>query len=153
VIYSADGKECRSPEIQIPVVIITNEKKRTEALVDKTIDRYSLVLFKFDSPEAGPLNDRIIREFILADIRQGARIKVTGYTDVVGAEDRNKTLSGQRANTVVQAVRRNVRQGIVGSLEGEGVGEEKPLYRMDLPEGRFYSRTVQVVIETPTSAQ
>jgi outer membrane protein OmpA-like peptidoglycan-associated protein len=151
VVRSPDGKECRSPEIQIPVMIITNERKRTEQLVDKTIDRFSLVLFKFDSPEAGPLNDRIIREFILPSVGQGAKIKVTGYTDVVGAEDRNKKLSGDRANTVVSAVKRNVRAGVYASLNGEGVGEESPLYRNDLPEGRFYNRTVQVIIETPTS--
>lgn len=151
IVRSPDGKECRSPEIQIPVMIITNERKKTEQLVDKTIDRYSLVLFKFDSPEAGPLNDRIIREFILPSVGQGAKIKVTGYTDVVGAEDRNKKLSGDRAGTVVNAVKRNVRAGVYASLIGDGVGEENPLYRNDLPEGRFYNRTVQVIIETPTS--
>jgi outer membrane protein OmpA-like peptidoglycan-associated protein len=152
VVRSPDGKECRSPEIQIPVMIITNERKRTEQLVDKTIDRFSLVLFEFDSPNAGPLNDRIIREFILPSVGQGARINVTGYTDVVGAEDRNLKLSGDRANTVVTAVRKNVRAGVYSSLDGKGVGEASPLYRNDLPEGRFYNRTVQVIIETPTSA-
>lgn len=153
VVRSPDGKECRSPEVPIPVMIITNERKRIEQLVDKTIDRFSLVLFKFDSPDAGSLNDRIIREFILPSVGQGAKITVTGYTDVVGAEDRNKLLSGQRAATVVNAVRKNVRAGVYGSLTGEGVGEERPLYRNELPEGRFYNRTVQVIIETPTSAQ
>lgn len=152
VVVSPDGKECRSPEIQIPVMIITNERKRTEQLVDKTIDRFSLVLFKFDSPEGGPLNDRIIREFILPSVGQGAKINVTGYTDVIGAEDRNKKLSGDRANTVVTAVRRNVRAGVYASLDGVGVGEERPLYRNELPEGRFYNRTVQVIIETPTAS-
>ncbi len=153
VVYSADGKECRSPEIEIPVMIVTNETKRTEKLVDKTIDRYSLVLFKFDSPEAGPLNDRIIREFILADLRKGAQIDVTGYTDVIGLDDRNLKLSGDRANTVVNAVRKNVRAGVYASLNGKGVGETAPLYPNVLPEGRFYNRTVQVIVTTPTSAE
>ncbi len=151
VVYSRDGKECRSNELQIPVMIVTNEIKRRERLVDSTIDRYSLVLFKFDSPEAGALNDRIIREFILPGVRPGAKINVTGYTDVVGLDDRNMKLSGDRANTVVQAVKRNVKAGLYNSLNGRGVGETAPLYSNDLPEGRFYNRTVQVIITTPTS--
>jgi outer membrane protein OmpA-like peptidoglycan-associated protein len=152
VVYSQDGKECRSNELQIPVMIVTNEIKRRERLVDSTIDRYSLVLFKFDSPEAGALNDRIVREFILPGVRSGAKINVTGYTDVVGLDDRNMKLSGDRANTVVQAVKRNVKAGIYNSLIGRGVGETAPLYTNDLPEGRFYNRTVQVIITTPTGS-
>jgi hypothetical protein len=29
------------------------------------------------------------------------------------------------------------------------VGETMPLYDNELPEGRFYSRTVNVIVETP----
>lgn len=151
VLYSADGKECRSPEIQIPVLIVSNEVKRNEKLVDRTIDRYSLVLFKFNSPEAGPLNDRILREYIYSDIRQGAQIEVIGHTDVVGLEDVNKRLSDARAATVTNGIRKNVKSSLVSSLEGKGVGEDSPLYSNDLPEGRFYNRTVQVTIITPTN--
>ncbi len=152
IVYSADGKECRSPEITIPVEIVTNEEKRREALVDKTIDRYSLVLFKFNSPEAGPLNDRILREYVYADIHQGAQIEVVGHTDVVGLEDVNKKLSDARSNTVTSGLRKNVRNGVIQSLQGQGVGEDSPLYNNELPEGRFYNRTVQVTIVTPTQA-
>ncbi|MBS1912473.1 MAG: PD40 domain-containing protein [Bacteroidetes bacterium] len=153
VVYSADGKECRSKEVPIPVEIVTNEEKRTQGLVDKTIDRYSLVLFKFNSPDAGPLNDRILREFVYADIRQGAQIEVIGHTDVVGLEDANKRLSEARSNTVVQGIRKNVKSSLVQSLTGQGVGEDSPLYPNELPEGRFYNRTVQVIIVTPTLPQ
>jgi outer membrane protein OmpA-like peptidoglycan-associated protein len=153
VVYSADGKECRSNIIEIPVEIVTNEEKRRERLVDKTIDRYSLVLFKFDSPEAGALNERILKEFVYNDIRPGAKIKVTGYTDVIGLEDRNLRLSEQRAATVTNGVKKNVRSGLYQSLEGKGVGETAPLYTNDLPEGRFYNRTVQVIIDTPTKIE
>lgn len=153
VVYSQDGKECRSNIVEIPVEIITNEEKRRERLVDKTIDIYSLVLFKFDSPEAGALNERILKEFVYSDIRQGAQIEITGYTDVVGLEDRNLKLSEQRAGTVVSGIRKNVRAGLYQSLNGKGVGETAPLYTNDLPEGRFYNRTVQVKIVTPTTIE
>jgi outer membrane protein OmpA-like peptidoglycan-associated protein len=150
VVYSQDGKECRSVEIQIPVEIVTSQEKRTERLVDSTKDIYSLVLFKFNSPEAGPLNDRILREYIYNDVRPGARIEVIGHTDVVGLEDRNAKLSGDRAGTVVNGIRKNVKSGVYAYLNGRGVGENDPLYPNDLPEGRFYNRTVQVRIATPT---
>jgi outer membrane protein OmpA-like peptidoglycan-associated protein len=76
---------------------------------------------------------------------------VTGYTDIVGQEDRNQLLSRQRAGTVDRGLKRNVASGIVASLNTEGVGETDPLFSNDLPEGRFYNRTVQIVIETPTA--
>jgi outer membrane protein OmpA-like peptidoglycan-associated protein len=152
VVYSQDGKECRSAEIKIPVEIVTNEEKRTQSLVDKTIDRYSLVLFKFNSDEAGPLNDRILHEFIYNDVRPGAQIEVVGHTDVVGLEDVNKSLSERRAGTVVSGIKKNVKSSTYASLEGKGVGEDSPLYPNELPEGRFYNRTVQVIIVTPTIA-
>ncbi|MCB0710716.1 MAG: PD40 domain-containing protein [Ignavibacteriae bacterium] len=150
VVYSQDGRECRSNEVEIPVTIITNEVKRSERLIDKTIDRYSLVLFKFDSNEEGPLNARILKTYVYDDIRQGAQIKVTGYTDVVGLEDRNLKLSQARAGTVDKGIKKNVSSSKIGSLTTEGVGETQPLFSNDLPEGRFYNRTVQIVIETPT---
>ena len=150
VVYSEDGRECRSNEVEVPVTIITNETKRRERLVDKTIDRYSLVLFKFDSDEAGPLNERILKTYVYDDIRPGAQIKVTGYTDIVGLEDRNLKLSQQRAGTVDRGIKKNVSSSKIASLNTEGVGETQPLFSNDLPEGRFYNRTVQVVIETPT---
>ncbi len=153
VLYTKDGRECRSPEIQIPVLIIDDEIKRRERLEEKTIDRYSLVLFKFNSAEAGALNERILKNYIYNDIRQGARIDITGYTDVVGLEDRNKRLSEQRAETVESGIKHNVSSKIYHSLTTKGVGEESPLYSNQLPEGRFYNRTVQVVIETPTGQE
>lgn len=152
VVYGEDGRECRSNEVEVPVTIITNETKRTERLVDKTIDRYSLVLFKFDSDEAGELNERILKTYVYDDIRPGAKIKITGYTDIVGLEDRNKALSERRAGTVDRGIKKNVSSSKIASLNTEGVGETQPLYSNDLPEGRFYNRTVQIVIETPTSA-
>ena len=73
VIYSKTGKECRSNIVTIPVQIVSNEIKRRERLIDSTKDRYSLVLFKFDSPEAGPLNERILKEYIYDDIPSGCK--------------------------------------------------------------------------------
>ena len=148
VIYSKTGKECRSNIVTIPVQIITNEIKRRERLIDSTKDRYSVVLFRFNSPKASQLNERILKEYIYDNIRPGAKIHVTGYTDIV--EDHSLKLSGDRANTVVNIIRKNMKAGWYTVLQGIGVGETQPLYRSDLPEGRFYDRTVQVQVNTPS---
>lgn len=151
VVYDKNGKECRSNIVDIPVMFVSSQQKRIETTTEKMIDKLSLVLFKFDSPDPGMLNDRILREFIYPEIKPGAKISVTGYTDVVGLDDRNMKLSGDRARSVTNGISKNVKQGVYQSLDGKGVGETDPLYANDLPEGRFYNRTVQVVIETPVS--
>ena len=38
--------------------------------------------------------------------------------------------------------------GIAGASVA-GIGEQDPLYDNALPEGRFYNRTVDIVVETP----
>jgi outer membrane protein OmpA-like peptidoglycan-associated protein len=113
------------------------------------IYRYTLVQFPVDSPELGAANERIIREYICDVIRNRAAVDLTGYTDVVGLEYRNRELSLLRAETVAKAIRRNVPRSRYESITVRGVGEEAPLYANDLPEGRFYNRTVLVTITTP----
>ena len=53
-----------------------------------------------------------------------------------------KTLSARRAKAVANAIRHP-------KTTHEGIGETKLLYTNDLPEGRFYCRTVDIVVETP----
>ena len=149
VVYSKGGNVYRSNEIEIPVMIVSQNKKRLEGLPDKTIDRYSLVLFKFDSDGEGPLNSRILKTHVYPNVRPGAEINITGYTDVVGLEDRNLKLSIDRAETVHKSIKQHVPSNNIASLVTKGVGETEPLYANNLPEGRFYNRTVQIIVETP----
>jgi len=151
VIYSSDGKECRSQPVEIPVEVLTNTERRTLKIGEYTIDDYNLVLFEYDSPKAGPLNDRILNDFVYPFIYNQAVIEITGHTDVIGLEDRNLRLSKDRAQTVVNGVKGKVKTRFA-SLNGVGVGEDNPLYTNDLPEGRFYNRTVNVRVVTPASS-
>ncbi len=68
-----------------------------------------------------------------------------------GLYDHNKKLSENRARTVARAIEQYAK-GRYQSLTARGVGEDDPLYTNDLPEGRFYNRTVQVLISTPIEA-
>ncbi len=115
---------------------------------DSRIEIYSLVNYDFDGTEPGPTNRRILSEYVYGAITPGSRVTVVGYTDVVGAEDRNQQLSQQRAKVVADLIRANVGD-IDVKLYNLGVGEKSPIFENRIPEGRFYNRTVVIVIEKP----
>ena len=114
--------------------------KRAENKSDKEIDRYSLILFDFDRSEIGSANKRIL-DYIKPRIASNASVTVTGYTDKIGDDQHNKELSLQRAQNTVKAIGK-------GNAIGEG---EKEIFDNTIPEGRFYNRTVTVIVETPIS--
>lgn len=110
------------------------------------IEIYSLLNFDFDDAEPGPTNRRILQEYVYGAIRQGSRVTVIGYTDVVGEEDRNKELSERRARAVATLIERHVPDVDI-ELHHVGLGETTPLFDNRIPEGRFHNRTVVIVIE------
>ncbi|MCB0710717.1 MAG: OmpA family protein [Ignavibacteriae bacterium] len=133
----------------ISIIVSSEVGFAQQRMPGRTIDRYTLILFNFDDHGAGALNDSILRTYVYNSIDSGAQIKITGYTDILGLEDRNQHLSQLRATTIYRGIKLNVADSTIASIEMEGVGETQPLYSNDLPEGRFYNRTVQIVVETP----
>jgi outer membrane protein OmpA-like peptidoglycan-associated protein len=147
VIVMADGSECASPTIEIPVLIIDNRRKLEERLVDKVIDRFTVLLFPFGSDSGDGLDRRIIREIVAPSVQTRSRVHIEGFAE---AEPRMKQLSASRAAWALDELR-----GLLTSIAGvtftvDARSNERPLYRTDLPEGRSYNRTVQFIIETPT---
>ena len=133
-----DGQTYAVPVATIPTDQVTITRKRRERIADKEINRYSLILFDFAKSDLNEANRKII-DLIKNRITLDATVSVTGYTDRVGEEAFNQKLSEDRARTVANALG-------VGKPVGAG---ETMLYNNDLPEGRFYCRTVNVVVETP----
>jgi outer membrane protein OmpA-like peptidoglycan-associated protein len=125
----------------IPVELITVQKKRDQQLADKIIDRYNLILFDFDKAELSGANTKLV-DFIKRKISQDATVKITGFSDNVGDDDYNLRLSDARAKSAAKAL--NIR-----NATAKGVGESQPLFNNDLPEGRFYNRTVEILVTTP----
>ncbi|MBX3042800.1 MAG: PD40 domain-containing protein [Candidatus Kapabacteria bacterium] len=150
VITTQTGAECTSDEVDIPVLQVTQSRLRTEGTMDTTREIYNLILFPFDSDNAGPLNERIMRDYVYSRCRPTSKIEVIGHTDVVGMYDHNMKLSTRRANSVQNGINKETKS-TYNQLNSKGVGEEDPLYTNDLPEGRFYNRTVQVIVRTPLS--
>lgn len=125
----------------LPVEQLTVQTKRTERIADREIDRYSLILFDFDRAELNAPNQRI-GQFIRGRIGPEATVAITGYTDRIGEPEHNQRLSEERARATAQALGARPEQAV-------GRGETTTLFNNDLPEGRFYCRTVTVVVETP----
>lgn len=136
-----DAKVWDSPIQTLPVTQLTIETKMMEMIEDKEIDRFSLILFGFNKSELSKEN-KSISEFAKDRIQPNSIVSVSGYTDRIGDEDHNLKLSQRRADEVAKSIG-------VDKKFSKGYGKSKLLYNNDLPEGRFYSRTVNIEIVTP----
>jgi len=148
IVTTIKGNECKSQPVNVPILQISSARKRVETGNDSTSERYNLILFPFNSADAGVLNQRIMNDYVYSRCKGTSVIKVIGHTDIKGLFETNKKLSERRADGVRVGINKKT-GGAYGSLLSVGVGEEEPLYINDLPEGRFYNRTVQVLIKTP----
>ena len=148
VITTNTGFECKSMPVKIPVMQVKVEEQQVDKLNDSTWEKYSLILFPFDKSDAGPINTRIMVDYVYGRCFPNSNIEIIGHTDVVGLYDHNKGLSERRSKTVYTGIMKTTK-GAFGGLSSRGVGEDEPLYTNELPEGRFYNRTVQVTIKTP----
>ncbi len=106
---------------------------------DREIGRYSLILFDFDQATLNPYNRRIA-DMIRPTLDPGASVRITGYTDRIGEKEYNLKLSEDRARNVERIL------GVRGASV-EGLGQSVELHDNNLPEGRFYSRTVNILVE------
>jgi outer membrane protein OmpA-like peptidoglycan-associated protein len=140
-IIDKDNKIWESPVQQLPVEQLSIEKKMIEMIADKEIDRFSLILFGFDKADLGPENLKIA-EIAKRRIRPNSTVKIEGFSDRVGDFNHNLDLSQRRAIATARALN-------VDPKFATGLGESKLLYDNDLPEGRFYCRTVNIEIVTP----
>jgi outer membrane protein OmpA-like peptidoglycan-associated protein len=135
------GQFAESNPITLPVRHYTLEDKHREGSVDTIISRYSLILFDFDRAELSGANRRIA-EFVKSRISDDSRIKIFGYTDRIGTDEYNTQLSDVRARATQRYLG-------LDRAEVKGLGRRILLYDNTLPEGRFYSRTVTIVVSTP----
>lgn len=130
----------------IPVDYASSVQKRTESLPDRTVDKYSLILFDFNTAELSEDNQRVLERMVLPSIRSTSKVNVIGYTDRIGQETYNQRLSTERAQAVTAFLRS---RASAASYSTAGVGESSEVFPNASPVGRQLSRTVQVIVETP----
>lgn len=131
----------------IPVDYISSTRKSVEQLPDRTVEKFSLILFDFDKADITTDNQRILDKIVVPAVKFNSVVKIYGYTDRIGDPDYNKKLSKQRAQAVKAYLEGKVK---AARYEVAGVGEDLILFDNDMPVGRQLCRTVQVFIETPT---
>ncbi|MBE0645984.1 MAG: OmpA family protein [Bacteroidetes bacterium] len=111
------------------------------------VGRLSLIVFDFDRSDILPHNQRMIKRFVAEAIKATSSVSITGSTDRLGEEKHNVELSAARAEEVKALLLSQKPR--YQKLEARGIGEAPDLYDNDLPEGRFYCRTVSVEVQTP----
>lgn len=130
----------------LPVEYFSITRKKTEERSDKTISKYSLMLFDFNSPEISELDKTILVNSVVPAIKFNSTIQIYGYTDVIGDADYNKKLALQRANNVMEFLKSKVKDA---KYESFGIGESVQIFDNKTATGRQLSRTVQVYVITP----
>ncbi len=135
------GKNNISSQGSIQITMKTLSFKKEERMSDIKQDDYRLILFDFDRAAPDEKN-RNIAKFIKSKVQPDSKVEITGYTDRVGEASYNRRLSENRAKEISTILNKE------GAMV-KGYGENTVLYDNNLPEGRFYSRTVKITVQTP----
>lgn len=119
-----------------------SEKKLKPGIIsaEKMSDHFSLMCFNYDETKLTVANRRQL-EIIRNSITPTSKVNITGSTDVVGSDTYNKELSERRARAIAKALKASISTTI------SGAGKDIFTFPNNLPEGRFYSRRVDIEIE------
>lgn len=144
-------------DIKISVKILDLEKRKTYT---KTVDldweqkisnyelgRLNLIVFDFDKFELNQINKDMISNFITNSIKDNSQVSIVGSTDKLGEKQYNKKLSEDRASNTANFIKKLKTK--LNIKEIKGIGDTNLLYDNNLPEGRFYCRTVLIEVKTP----
>ncbi len=123
-----------------PVNLIAIADKGNKNKKNIRIEKFNLILFSYNKFNMNDANNRI-SEIINGKIQKKSKVTVIAYTDKTGSDEYNLELSKNRAESASKAL-------ISDNMETKGLGESVILYDNTLPEGRFYCRTVEVIVET-----
>lgn len=115
-----------------------------ELVSDSIIERFNLIFFDFDKALISKFNSDVI-PIVQSRIRTNSKVKISGLTDRIGNEQHNEELSSERAEAIKNIILRRI---IPEKINYQGLGENL-IYDNELPEGRFYNRTVIIEVTTP----
>ena len=109
-----------------------------DEFADVTVNRYSLMSFDYNLFTLTDYHRRIL-QLVRAAASKSSDIRILGSTDVIGDEGYNLQLSRKRAETIADTLN-------LPAIQVSGIGEDPLTFPNDLPEGRFYSRRVDIII-------
>jgi outer membrane protein OmpA-like peptidoglycan-associated protein len=116
---------------------------------EEDVVRYS-VIYEFDEAKTPDMYVQYLNEVVAPKIPEGSRVLIHGYTDVIGGEEYNKTLSLQRATDVRQVLEKALTKAGKKNVTIEvfGFGEDPYMSQFEntYPEERSYNRSVLIDI-------
>lgn len=136
------GQE-KSVTKSVPVDLITLQKAKATQEGGKIIERYSLIVFDYNSAKLNDANQRIM-DAVRARVRPDSKVRIMGFADRTGDPEYNRKLAQRRCEEA-----RRVLNVADAQVTVEPVGSDRLIYANETPEGRSYCRTVQIEIETP----
>jgi outer membrane protein OmpA-like peptidoglycan-associated protein len=147
-ITDSDSRTFESPRKSLPISQATESSIMAEANQDTIFEKFSLVLFDYNSSQLSESNMYLMQKVLARYFEHpDATMNVYGYSDTIGDENYNQKLSMQRAKTAYDIL---VRMKIPKEkLSYVGYGEINPIFSNASPEGRFLNRTVQIYIRYP----
>lgn len=114
-------------------------KRNTQQVATlRSAERFSLILFDYNTAELTTENKETVEQ-IRHHLSPQQRVSVVGSTDVTGDEEYNRTLARRRAEAIARLLNipaKNVR----------GIGVDAESFPQNVPEGRLYSRRVDVLL-------
>jgi outer membrane protein OmpA-like peptidoglycan-associated protein len=121
---------------------------RQDQTVGKAL-RYS-ILYDFDKSNSIASYDKFLTDIVSAAITDGSTVMIHGHTDKIGEEEYNMNLSKERANAVQAILQRTVTKAGKKNVRFEALGfgenENNAPFENNVPEERFYNRTVIIDI-------
>ncbi len=122
---------------------------RSEGSADPKGLRYS-ILFEFDQSKTVSTYERFLSDVVVPNIPEGANVAIHGHTDIVGEESHNLTLSRNRATETMNVIQRELNKAGKKNVRFDtyGFGARRAPFENNLPEERFYNRTVIIDIIT-----
>lgn len=141
-VRNALGQE-RSATDTLDVEYVTLQLMASREEGGKRIERYSLIVFDYNSAELNPANRRVM-ERIKSRIEADSKVKILGFADRSGNPEYNRNLARRRCLEAQRVLGLSDDRATI-----EPVGSDRLIYDNDTPEGRSYSRTVQIEVETP----
>ncbi|MBA3828591.1 MAG: OmpA family protein [Taibaiella sp.] len=143
VVMTGQTKTGHSIEKESSVSLMKMDDAKQEGM------RYS-ILFDFDRSKSITVYEKFLTDLVAPLIPDNATVIIHGHTDIIGTEAYNLNLSRQRANGAQQILERALsnagKRGVKFETQGFGEDEGKAPFGNELPEKRFYNRTVIIDI-------
>ncbi len=120
----------------------------SDTLLDKQIERYSLILFDYSSSQLDKKESEEIINEMASSVRNKVHVTLTGHTDKTGDEAFNDRLARERVTRAAQMLEAQLKKlgEKIPPLAIESRGSRDNLFDNSIPEGRVLSRTVRAMI-------